>query len=179
MNPPNKICPACLGRFILSYWACQNGGKNFWWIHFGVGSCGRQNVIVSKTVVGAIPFITVHWQVKAGTFSRSRIAYMHFDILASSLTMKLLLWYIKWILGHFKIISFKSSNLGQYAKTPVYAAPRIPHTYTVGLKFKKNILILRIGSHALGSSKKNLNSFYSQGELPECSMDKMSRWNFF
>ena len=27
--------------------------ENFFGIHFGVGSCGRQNVIVSNTVVGA------------------------------------------------------------------------------------------------------------------------------
>ena len=39
--------PSRLGRFILSHSACQNGWKFFWWIHFGVGSCGRQNVIVA------------------------------------------------------------------------------------------------------------------------------------
>ena len=31
----------------------------------------------------------------------------------------------------------------------------------------------------LGPSKKKLNCFYSQGDLPECSMDKISRWKFF
>ena len=31
----------------------------FWWIHFGVGSCGRQNVIVANTVVGANIYLSL------------------------------------------------------------------------------------------------------------------------
>ena len=42
-----KFNPSRLGRFILSHSGCQNGWKIFWWIHFGVGSCGRLNVIVA------------------------------------------------------------------------------------------------------------------------------------
>ena len=35
------------------------------------------------------------------------------------------------------------------------------------------------GYPELGPSKKNLNCFYSQGDFPECSMDKMSWWKNF
>ena len=39
--------------------------------------------------------------------------------------------------------------------------------------------IILPGALCIRAFQKNLNCFYSQGDLPECSLDKMSRWKIF